>query len=653
MTSPRLELLRLEAAMWRPLERLSPSAFAERHRFLKKGAGWVDGPWRNKHAPYLRDVMDAVAECLRRGIRLLVLMKSAQGGGTDALGVNAVLWWLTYLGGSVLYITAKDELAEQVALDRWSGPEGAIAKCAPVAAKHLAGKRHHEKIQIKRFTDAKLSFCGSQSVLNFQSNPYVLVELDEVDSIARAMTDGSDPVELANQRVSAMAEGRPVLVIAFAHPSSPEGHVTQLYRTLSDQRRGHVQCPHCAEWIAPRWEHVRAIARAGQSPAEAERDPSCYVYSCPSCGAMWSDADRLRAVRVVPQRSTLPPEVAATKRAIGLHFWKFFMLSKPIVELAEEYVRAFDDPPKMRVFVNKTLGEPFEERVHEVSPDTWRKLALPEGEAGSYSLGEVPEGVQFLTAGQDSGKRELHWAVWGWGLTRAEGGAVVLRGWLLDYGVEPGPASEDPDRGTLHVEDLRVFDQVLYQRTWPSARGGDVDFYLLQGFHDAKWQRIAVVEYCAGLDGQAVPAWGLPTDDRSRQEPVSFGKPFQSVVGDETLVYENVRLAKLNTYVLKLDFLGIAGKRFVDEKKVPRPRLTLPRDVEPRFLDALSSEKLVLEDGRRFWTKTSHANHWWDCSIYAYAAALNLAPQEPSSIVEIEERRPRPRGPGAIRTDYS
>lgn len=643
-------LVEVEALGWRPLERSRPSAFAERYRVLKKGASWSDGPWRNANAPYLIAVMDAVLECLERGIQLLVLMKSAQGGGTEALGVNAILWFLAYFGGPVLYITAKDELAAEIANDRWDGAEGALATCDPVNRKRLSGKRHHEKVHIKRFTDAKLVFAGSQSVLNFQSNAYVLVVLDEVDSIGDAMIDGSDPVELAKQRVSAFAEGRQVLVIAFAHPSTPEAHVTTLYRKLSDQRRGHVRCPHCREWIAPRWEDVKVLAAEGQAPAEAERDPSRYFFVCPKCAAIWTEADRLEAIREVPQLTTLPAEIAAKKTAIGLHFWKFFMLGKTVRTIAEDYVGAIDDPPKMRVFVNKTRGEPYEERVQEVSADTWRKLQRAPGTPEAYELGTVPAGVQWLTAGQDSRERELHWAVWGWGLAKNDTGHLVLRGWLVDCGVELGPAVEDARRKTLQSEDLQVFDQVLYARVWPSGKPEGPDFYVAQGLHDSGWQPIGVYGYCRGLNGRAVPSKGLATDDRSSAPLVKWSAPLKWLVGTEEISAPTLRRADLNTYLLKVDFLGLAAARFTDDRKVPHDRLALPHDAPKEFLDHLSSERLVLRDGRRMWVKTSHENHWWDCSILAYAAALCTAPERPSSAVVLPPRRPP--APRRIRTSY-
>ena len=66
----RASLLAALADAVRPLERLSPSAFAERYRQLKPGAGPFAGAWRNAEpVPYLVDVMDAPAEAIEATVR--------------------------------------------------------------------------------------------------------------------------------------------------------------------------------------------------------------------------------------------------------------------------------------------------------------------------------------------------------------------------------------------------------------------------------------------------------------------------------------------------------------------------------------------------------------------------------------------------------
>lgn len=605
----------------RPPEPLSPSEFAERHRVLKPGAGPLSGPWRNDVFPYLVDVMDAPAEALREGKRGCVNMKSTQGGGTEGLGVNFTLWALVHSPGPILYLTSKDDVAKEFVRDRW---DFASANCAPVARKALAGKANGELVQVKRFVDGKLVLTSSGSLLNLLSQPYLIVEVDEVDSIADAMPDGSDPIALIEGRMTAFREFRQTLIVAWAHPTTRERGAARLYFERSDQRRGHVECPHCRAWIAPRWDNVRAIAREGQSPAEAERDPSTYAFACPSCGAIWSDADRLKAIRKVVQRSTLPPEVAAKKEWVGTHFWQFFMPGKSVRELARLYVEALDDPATMRVFVNKVLGEAYEEKLQDSSIEAWASLSVDEGKPGSYAIGNVPHDVQFLTAGQDSRAEELHWAVWGWGVVRTLEQRTVLCGWLVDAGVEEGPRARNRAAVALEASDLFVFDQVLYGRYWPRI-GEDEQLPVAQGFHDSGWQPTAVYEFCRErLERGAVPSKGAAVDDRSKAPLVAWKGSLRYVVAGVAVEAPQLRRADVNTFQAKCDLVGATAGGFRDARGVPRARLTLPHDVPEELLEHLASERLARDArGRRSWVKRG-PNHWLDCTVLAYAAALNL-----------------------------
>lgn len=616
------EILKALADAIRPLERLSPSAFAERFREIKPGAGPFSGPWRNDRPfPYLVGIMDVVQEALEEGRQGCVLMKSTQGGGTDAWGVNATLWLLTYYPGPILYLTSKDDVAREFVRDRW---DFASSHCEPVAKKALKGKRSGELVQVKRYLDGKLVLSSSRSVLNLLSQPYPFVEIDELDS-AQEQTKEGDLVALALKRTTAYKEAGPTLVLAWAHPTVRESGTARLYYERSDQRRGHVECPHCKTWIAPRWDHVRALPLEGESPAAAARDASRYAYVSPCCGVEWTDADRIRAIAVVEQRSTLPPEVAAKREWIGVHFWAFFQPAMSVRELAKEFIAGLDDPAAMRVFWNKSLGEPYAEKLQDVSVEAWARLALELGEPRSFRRGEVPAAAQWLTGGQDSRAEELHWTVWAWGLERTVEKGLVLNGWLVDWGVEPGPRSRDPRAQTLEASDLRVFDQVLYDQFWPRV-GDEEDFVpLAQVFHDSGWQPSAVYEFCRERLARAVPSKGAAVDDRSPAPTIKWSRGLKFSVGGQEVDGGDLRRADINTYRAKLELAGLIERTFRDVTGAPRSRLTLPADAAgDLILDHLASEKIERDKrGRRHWVKKG-PNHWWDCSVMAYASAWNI-----------------------------
>lgn len=620
------DLLQAALDVVRPIERLKPSEFAVKYRKLKPGTTARSGAWSHEGFEFLVPIVDAEQEAIEAGLRF-VFMKPAQIGGSEAM-INNAAWVQTYYPGPSLYLTSKDDVAKEFSRDRI----GYLCEtCEPLARKHLAGKAHGELIQTKRFTDGKLTISGGKSVLNFQSQPYRNVRIDEADSLADELRGHGDPIKLADLRTAAYAMFGTTSLAAFAHPSERDHGVGKLYYELSDQRRGFVPCPHCTAWFWLQWDHVKVLARADQSRAEAERDPSCYVYVTPCCAVELTDGYRLAAARRSEQRSTLPPEVAKTKTWVGVHTSHLY--TKPLAELAAHWIQGIDSPSVRRVFVNKILGDVYNDATTRVTVEVWDALVLEEDVPGSFVLGTVPHEVQWLTAGQDSGIHELHWAVWGWGYVRSEGGVPMLCGWLIDAGVEAGPAKLDASRTTLNASDLGVFSQLIYERRWPGV-SGERHLPVDLGLHDSGWQPIGAYEFCRMTNAdakrqrrapRAFPSKGMAHDSRSRAPAITWGAPPRYRIGDHDVYDPDMKPAHLNTFALKLDWLGLPEQRFATARGVRRPLLVLPRGIPDGFTDHLASEHLATERGKKVWT--AHGpNHWLDCSILAFAAALNLRP---------------------------
>jgi phage terminase large subunit GpA-like protein len=233
------DLLRARDDAVRPAEVLRPSEWAERYRHLTSGP-YAGSRWDNTISPYLVDVMDAAQEALETH-RDLAVMKMAQGGVTEALGVNVVAWLIDNFGGPILYLTSVHDTAVELVRDRW---DGVLSTCEPLKRKRAEGPAYaaRDKALVKRFTDAKLVLGGSHAMSRFISQPYAVVVFDELDACQDEQSDGSDPIELVRRRMAAFREARDVLLIAFAHPSERERGIAKIYYEQSDQRRAHLRC---------------------------------------------------------------------------------------------------------------------------------------------------------------------------------------------------------------------------------------------------------------------------------------------------------------------------------------------------------------------------------------------------------------------------
>jgi phage terminase large subunit GpA-like protein len=317
------------------------------------------------------------------------------------------------------------------------------------------------------------------------------------------------------------------------------------------------------------------------------------------------------------QKSTLPKEVADAKPWVGLHISQLYQQNKPLSFLAEKWIEGQEDENVRRVFVNKRMGDVYAYSAQETTVEQWRGLIYRDEGPDAYALGEVPPQVSFLTAGQDSRATQLHWAVWGWGIVRDVSDYPLLCGWLVDYGVVERTKSL-----TLDAADLRVFDDLVYNRGFPQ---GEQTLYVRHGYHDQGWQPVAVWEYCRERAGRAVPAFGDALDEvQALRRPVHrWGNPPKYRLHGVD-VTPNIRPAQLNTFLLKVQLFGLVGKTY-QTADGPRNRLTLPPGVKEPYLMESSSEHLTTRKGKRVWSARG-ANHWSDCNVQAFAAALNLNP---------------------------
>ena len=93
-------------------------------------------------------------------------------------------------------------------------------------------------------------------------------------------------------------------------------------------------------------------------------------------------------------------------------------------ELAEDFLRAKNDPAALRTFINTRLAETYEENYSaQVSAEGLMGRRLP------YEPGTVPKDVVLLTAGVDVQLDRLEISVWGWSGAKGQ----PETGWLVRH----------------------------------------------------------------------------------------------------------------------------------------------------------------------------------------------------------------------------
>lgn len=335
---------------------------------------------------------------------------------------------------------------------------------------------------LKVFPGGLLVLSGANSPASLSSYPIRIVVFDEVDRYDDSAGEEGDPIALAKVRTTTFPWNK-VLIYVSTPALKDSSRIEKLW-DISDKRLYHVPCPHCGYEQELIWDNLNYPGKGEINiRAGIERIPD-VTYGCVNCGGAIAENQKPEMIRRGRWVST-----AKSAGIAGFHLESLISPWKRWEDIALDYETAKDDPLQLQVWHNTARGLPFE-RDDSIKYD-WQTL-LVRAEKSDYSMGSVPEGALFLTAGVDVQGNRLECAVFGWG----EGEEC----WLIDYQIFMGEPIEDepwqaladflekdyphPLGGVIRVKmtcvdtgylDQECYRQILKRRNWRAIKGKDGD----------------------------------------------------------------------------------------------------------------------------------------------------------------------------------
>ncbi len=309
-----------------------------------------------------------------------------------------------------------------------------------------------------------------------------------------------------------------------------------------------------------------------------ENKPEEAAYRCAGCGELIPHQRKDSMVAGGRWRSTGPigPKIA------GFHLSELYSPWRSWSDLAEDFIKAEGQPERLRAFWNTSLAEVWQEEALEI-PDSEALMARRE----PYTEGIAPAGGCFLTAGCDvqSDRLEVEIVCWG----------KDYESWSVAFYVLPGAIDQPAVWQRL--------DEVL-TRSYPHASGMPLTLQAVA--IDAGFSPSEVTQFTRRRHGQRVYAckgmsngWGRPVWPRK----ASWNKNKDSlylISADEAKAWTANRLR-----------IESAGPGFCH----------FPLSRDRVWFEQLTAEKLIIDRGRRKWTKPLHArNEATDCRALAVAA---------------------------------
>jgi len=403
-----------------------------------------------------------------------------------------------------------------------------------------------------------------------------------------------DPIALAEKRTLSFANRK---ILLGSTPTFEEtSRVCRAY-SESDRRVFEVPCPECGNFHELQWADIQW--------AEGEPDNAHHV--CPACGCVVEERHKAAMVEAGRWRATRPE----VKGHAG------FRLSALIstlpnarwAVLAKEYIAAKDHPDRLQVFTNTVLGLPWREAVDEVDPNTLAARAEP------FGLMALPAEVLFITAGIDVQHDRLEIVFLGHGRDATS---------ILANAVIWGPVDQD---GVWHE-----LDETL-RTTWRHPFGGTIR-----------------------IDAAAIDAGDGATMDRVLNfTRARFGRRVVAIKG---VGGNRPALKASDSRGSKLWIVGVDGVKAQIANRLSRgASIRLSADLEPRFFDELTSERLVLRYSRgmpvRAWERIpGRRAECLDATVYALAVRGLIGANLDAREAELRLTPEPPRVPKVIRSSW-
>lgn len=562
-----MSIMREAARVLIPPPQLKVSEWADAKRQLSSEASATPGQWITSRAEYQRGIMDALNE---PDIETVVIMSSAQVGKTEIVN-NLVGYHIDQDPAPMLLLQPTIEMGQAWSKDRLA-PMIRDSDC--LAEKIQLNNRRNSANTLlhKAFPGGHITIAGANSPASLASRPIRIVLCDEVDRYPPSAGSEGDPVNLARKRTTTFWNRK---ILLTSTPTVKGASRIEMEYEQSDMRRYFVPCPDCGEYQHLKWAQVQWI----------DKDPATAAYCCEVCSTLWTDGQRLGAIRRGEWRATAPKNGRA-----GFHLNELYSPWVPIQKVVRAFLEAKDNPETLKTFINTSLGESWEDLGETVDNNALYRRRE------DYKV--VPMDGLLLTAGVDVQRDRIECEVVAWG----EG----EESWNIDYLVLVGDTSRpevwqelddclqatyEHESGTkLHITSVGIDsgDQTTTVYGWVKGRSHR-RIFALKGVSGAGRPVVQVSRRKSGRRTRDVDLYQVGVDDA------------------KGLIYARLQV------------------------ETPGPGYChFPMERDPEYFDQLTAEKLVTKFHKGFprkeWQKMRARNEALDCRVYAFAALKILNP---------------------------
>lgn len=560
-----------------PPPNLTPTQWADAHRYLSPEGSSQRGKYSSSAAPYQKELQDAP---LHPDVHMACMMIASQLGKTESIN-NLVGYFIDVDPSTLLVVQPTIDKAEEWSKERLDPMIRDTPRLASLV-RTAKSRNSGNTILRKTYPGGNIAIVGANAPAGLASRPRRVVLLDEVDRFPASAGEEGDPASLAIRRTETYHNA---VVVMTSTPGNKGSSRIEKEFLESDQRRWFCPCPKCGERQWLKWAQVKW----------PEGDTREAWYECEHCNAHLTNDERVEMVKKGEWRATAPFNGSRGYHLNGINspFRHKKGFKNRLHQMVEDYLK------------HKKLGkEGLKTWTNTFLAETWAEESVKVDEAGLLARREdyklLPKEALVLTCGVDVQANRIEATVYAWGIGEES--------WCVTHRIIGGRYNT--------AEPWKGLDALLAE-TWKREDGVPMRIVRCMvdsgkwGNHVTKQTKRRTARGVYAIKGGSTP--GLP------------------VIGKQTRVgLENAPHYRLGVDTAK----GIIMSRLAQEEPGPGymhfTRHTDGNQGEEFFLGLTAEEahpvkrrgfsynEWHLRDGRR--------NEPLDCAVYALAGLYQLQP---------------------------
>jgi len=592
--SPIKNVLKKVSKAWAPPPRLTVTEWSDEYRMLSPEASAEAGKYYSSRAPYQKGIMDAISD---RKVERVVLMTSAQIGKSEML-LNMTGYVISYAPAPTLVMLPTLSMAQAWSKERLAP----MCRDTPVLRDKIKDPRSRDSNNTtlnKQFPGGFISIIASNSPASISSRPIKNVFLDEVDRFAESAGSEGSPVNLAIARTRTFAGSKIVMV---STPTIKDYSPIEINYENSSKNEYYVPCPECNEKQTLTWEQV-------------QYDPENMTVAqiaCKHCGSLIDESKKMWMLKNGEWRSG-----SDNPKIQGFHINELYSPWRSWLDTAVDYEEARSKPEMMKVWVNTSLGLPYEGEAEKLD------AVELQDKAENYNEDLLPESVLCLTAGADVQMDRIECSVFGW---------------------------------SGNDETYVITHKIFWGLTTDTGVWREFNEYLLSIFETEDGRKMRIASTCVDTGGSSTQSVYYFLKGKARRRV--FGVKGSSEQG-RPIVNKPTFIQRYNIplYIVGTD----TAKDWIFSRLKADGLIHFSESLDEEYYAQLTSEKkvLVMRNGRQAfrYQQTRKRNETLDCFVYGLTAKEILNPnyeileQKKNADPESEKpvaRKQRPRLRGKI-----